>query len=396
MKTVLIIIYYCIKFCAATHQARNVSGNLKNFTEITESYGLKTESYEVVTEDAYILKLFHIPGSVGPPILLVHGYVDSSDTWVIRGEDSLGITLARKSHDLWFANCRGNHYSRNHLRLDPDRNVSFWDFSFHEIGFYDMPALIDAVLNRTQWQKLNLIGHSQGNTVFYILGSTKPEYNDKINLAVALSPVCFFHKSSSPMSIFLKNYPLTQTLLKSLNIHEFFGYNSKSVRILRKVCSMPDIGYKLCIVLGIFFISGEDTDELEEDFENTMFYHYPAGASSKSFVHYEQVGTSRRFARFDYGRIGNLATYESPEPPLYDLSKVKMPIVLLAGKNDNLSSLDDVEVLRSKLTNVVEFVVVPHQKMNHVDFIWGRNARKYLFPYIFKALHRYRMKDNKF
>ncbi|CAG4926694.1 unnamed protein product [Colias eurytheme] len=364
----------------------------KNFTELTESYGFKAEIYEVITEDEYILQLFHIPGSIKPPILLIHGYVDSADTWVIRGENSLGITMARKGHDLWFANCRGNHYSRKHLRLNPDKDVSFWEFSFHEMGYYDVPALIDTVLNKTQVKKLNLIGHSQGNTVFYVLGSTRPEYNDKVNLAIALSPVCFFHKSSSPMSLFLQYYPLTDSLLKLFNINEFFGYSSLVVQILRKICSLPNIGYEICIVLGMSFVTGADIDELEEGYHVTIFYYYPAGASSRSFVHYEQVGTSRKFARFDYGRIGNMAKYKSPEPPVYDLSTVTMPIVLLAGRNDYLSSLDDVEVLRSKLPNVVEFVVLPYQKMNHVDFIWGRNAKKYLFPYIFKALHRYRTK----
>lgn len=37
----------------------------------------------------------------------------------------------------------------------------FWDFSWHEIGFYDIPAMINYVLETTKTDKLDYIGHSQ-------------------------------------------------------------------------------------------------------------------------------------------------------------------------------------------------------------------------------------------
>lgn len=62
---------------------------------------------------------------------------------------------------VWIGNARGNTYSRRHITLDP-KDPKFWDFSWHEIGVYDIPATIDYVLANTNQTKLSYVGHSQG------------------------------------------------------------------------------------------------------------------------------------------------------------------------------------------------------------------------------------------
>ena len=42
-----------------------------------------------------------------------------------------------------------------------DEDESFWDFSWHEIGYYDLPAMINHILNTTKNDKLHYVGHSQ-------------------------------------------------------------------------------------------------------------------------------------------------------------------------------------------------------------------------------------------
>lgn len=109
-------------------------------------------------------------------------------------------------------NSRGNYYSREHLFLDPNNSSSgFWDFSWcdmkgeiclltifidfgnfrnrFEMGIYDQPASINYVLKQTNNEKLYYVGHSQGTTALMCLLSEKPEYNDKIHVAVLLAPV---------------------------------------------------------------------------------------------------------------------------------------------------------------------------------------------------------------
>lgn len=64
------------------------------------------------------------------------------------------------------------------------------------MGYYDIPAMIDLILNVTGHQKLYYIGHSMGTTVFYVMASTRPEYNNKIRAMFSLAPVVFQSNSA--------------------------------------------------------------------------------------------------------------------------------------------------------------------------------------------------------
>lgn len=77
----------------------------------------------------------------------------------------LAYILADQGYDVWIGNARGNKYSRAHTYLDPDSGVDFWDFTWHQIGIYDIPAMIDYVLEQTGQEDMFYIGHSQ---VIYI------------------------------------------------------------------------------------------------------------------------------------------------------------------------------------------------------------------------------------
>lgn len=95
-------------------------------------------------------------------------------------------------------NARGNTYSRNHVSLKPT-SAAFWKFSWHEIGYYDLPAMIDYVLDETGVLKIQYVGFSQGTTAFWVMTSTKPEYNDKIKAMQALAPVGYVGNIRSPL-----------------------------------------------------------------------------------------------------------------------------------------------------------------------------------------------------
>lgn len=71
-------------------------------------------------------------------------------------------------------------------------------FSWDEIGLYDLPANIDYILAHTGAENLFYIGHSQGTTVYYVMASEKPEYNDKIRLAVLMGPAAYMENLDNP------------------------------------------------------------------------------------------------------------------------------------------------------------------------------------------------------
>ena len=57
------------------------------------------------------------------------------------------------------------------------------------MGFYDLPASIDHILEITGEKELIYIGHSLGTTAFFVMASTLPEYNKKIKFQISLAPV---------------------------------------------------------------------------------------------------------------------------------------------------------------------------------------------------------------
>ena len=76
--------------------------------------------------------------------------MDSCSTWVVNlPDESLGFVLADLGYDVWLGNNRGNAYSREHVNYNVD-DKEFWDFSFHEMAIYDLPANVDYIRNITQ------------------------------------------------------------------------------------------------------------------------------------------------------------------------------------------------------------------------------------------------------
>jgi lysosomal acid lipase/cholesteryl ester hydrolase len=95
------------------------------FHERVQSFGFKSEEHSVTTQDGYILTIFRIPGRLDDqskhkkhPVYFQHGLVDSADSWILRGMDSVGMSLANAGYDVWFGNFRGSTHSKDHINPD--------------------------------------------------------------------------------------------------------------------------------------------------------------------------------------------------------------------------------------------------------------------------------------
>jgi pimeloyl-ACP methyl ester carboxylesterase len=66
------------------------------------------------------------------------------------------------------------------------------------MGYYDIPATIDHIV-ATTGEKVYYIGHSMGTTMLFVMTSNRPEYNQKLRLAIALAPAAFLWKPSHPL-----------------------------------------------------------------------------------------------------------------------------------------------------------------------------------------------------
>lgn len=181
----------------------------------------------MITDDGYLLTMHRLPcGRVdgcaqhgrrgaGQPVFLQHGLLSSSADWLLSGpEKALAFVLADAGYDVWLGNARGNTYSKRHVRLRND-DSEFWDFSWHEMAEFDIPAEIDYVYkirglenpaayagaNGSQVYDLLYVGHSMGTTMAFAMLSLRPEYNEKIRAGFALAPVAYMSKVKSPIRL---------------------------------------------------------------------------------------------------------------------------------------------------------------------------------------------------
>jgi pimeloyl-ACP methyl ester carboxylesterase len=99
----------------------------------------------------------------GAPVAFCqHGLTSAANTWIVNEpEVAPAFQLARAGYDVWLGNNRGNQNSPLHSYLNQEDNPKeYFDYSFQELGTYDLPAQITLVLKRTGAKKLTYLGHS--------------------------------------------------------------------------------------------------------------------------------------------------------------------------------------------------------------------------------------------
>lgn len=69
------------------------------------------------------------------------------------------------------------------------------------MGLFDVPAMIDYVLEETKQSQLMYAAHSMGTTAFYVCMSIRTEYNAKIKGMFALAPVAYFKNIRNPAKL---------------------------------------------------------------------------------------------------------------------------------------------------------------------------------------------------
>ncbi|CAH0597069.1 unnamed protein product [Chrysodeixis includens] len=374
--------------------------SLLNFTELTGRYGYSSEEHTVVTEDAYILSMFRIAKAKNchkrkrsPPVLMMHGLLLSSHTWIDSGPNAgLAYLLADACYDVWLGNTRGNYYGRRHMTLNPDTDKKFWDFYIEEIGKYDVPAMIDYILDNTGFDKLNYVGFSQGCGTFFVMCSERPEYCDKVQLMTALAPASRQYHTQS--KIFRAVTQLCERFENSFSLYglsEVFGAGSVTQEFFAFFCQLSDITESICETLMNVFdhVHSSHPGSITNDTTRVLVGHFPAGTSLHNMARYGQSMKTKRFQKFDYGSEQNLVVYGSEEPPEYKLSAVKVPVLCLYGKNDGLVDTKDVAWLMSRLPNVLEVMPVDDPHWNHMDMTYSQYTSYAIFPKVHEYLLKY-------
>ncbi|NXH96444.1 LICH hydrolase, partial [Pachycephala philippinensis] len=281
-----------------------------NVSEIIRYHGFPSEEYEVTTEDGYILGVFRIPSGRNiqntgkkPAVLLHHGILSDSIHWIPNmANNSLGFILADAGYDVWLGNSRGDTWSLKHKTLKPCQK-EFWQYSFDEIGKYDIPAELYFIMNKTGQKDIYYIGHSEGSAAGFIAFSTYPDLSQKIKACFALAPVVTITHATSPLVKFTQ---LPQSLIRLL-------LGCKGVLHYHEV--MKVLATRFCACLGkvcgsiLCYLAGGRIQNMNTSRADAYTGHYPAGTSVQNVIHWHQILRADQFQAYDYGCKENMKKY---------------------------------------------------------------------------------------
>uniref|UniRef100_A0A8C3IW55 Lipase n=1 Tax=Chrysemys picta bellii TaxID=8478 RepID=A0A8C3IW55_CHRPI len=343
-------------------------------TEIIRYHGYPSEEYEVTTEDGYILSLNRIPepGCPGqkPVVFLQHPLLGDATHWISNlDNNSLGFVLADAGFDVWMGNSRGNTWSIKHKTLKPDQQ-KFWEFSFDEMGKYDIPAVLYFAMNKTGQKELYYVGHSEGTTLGFVAFSIRPDLAQRIKMFFALGPVATITFAKSPA---IKFACLPETLLKVCH--------SSTYRDRLLASTPPDL---LCLKRIAKNSSGNPW-VVHSCVPRAPFLL--GGMSGARRVRWNWEVNSQLQA-YDYGsKEKNMEKYNQTTPPIYKIEELKMPIAIWSGGRDLFADPKDVAALLGRITNLIYHKHFP--EWEHLDFTWGLDAAKRMYVKIIELMKKH-------
>jgi len=290
---------------------------------------------------------------------------------------SLPIQLAREGYDVWLPNCRGNIFSTEHIKREVYDSYKFysdfWNFTFHEMAVYDLPAYIEYIVSMTGFEKIDYIGHSQGTLIFYLNFIMNSPFLEKhVDKLVALGSVLTLNYQTSPVVNVLK-YTWFLNLLEDLYIRNIFNLGTDFNRLLHEFCQYL---LSLCQYIISSIVQTKKTGIVEWNQMLGLFYYEPGGTSTKNMMHWLQNIRDKQVRQFDYGQKLNQQNYGQPEPPAYNLTKLKdfnFTSFIIAGDSDPFTVKEDFDLFLSYI-NMEGKTTKYLENYNHLDYVWADDA----------------------
>uniref|UniRef100_A0A6M2CH00 Lipase n=1 Tax=Rhipicephalus microplus TaxID=6941 RepID=A0A6M2CH00_RHIMP len=404
MSWLLELLLLCV-FVAADGTKRSTSDverQVKMTTcELVADMGYHCETRKATTEDGYVVEIDRVRENAKAaacdretcdnPVLLVPGMLDDSASWFLnQPSQSAGFMLADKGYDVWTMNTREITNRCEHKELSHS-DPRYWEWSFNEIGKFDVAAAIDLVLTTTGASTLVILAFSQGFTSSLVLLSTKPEYNAKVDLLMGYGPVANVSHTGYPLSALLFFSDLIFPVIDPFGKRGYFSFTGAAEATGKPLCSILDGG----ICSATLFIALAATPEQVNKTRTPVYMAHTYQATSiKNLHHLVQVAKSKRFAMYDNGKVDNLLKYGKTEPPEYPLERISVPAALFSAVRDKIANPVDVaDLVRALDAGVVLNYVLPMRNFHHDDFILSCKAAHVLHDVMIATLANYTSND---
>lgn len=408
------------------------------FSELSNYLGYEVEEHSLETDDGYILTIFKVlppeevinkilkeiirkkqtnvlnkkhpyDGIINPNDYICffqHGLLDSSDGWVCNLRSKcLPYIMANKGFEVWVANSRGNKYCKSHHNLDPLNEIEkekFFDYSFDEMGRFDIPACLKYILHlKTKDQEI-ISDYQNSNNISVLSGDNQIDSSNNLDDASTI-----VNNKGRELEKILEDFPKPKkrifyfghsqggaSIVSSLTYNiEFFKQILKGVILLAPACRIANMNSSLIHLMkklnidkmieekkiyeilpfsrdlqsfSIFINSVCPSMSLslleeisdEECLVNcpgrlkVFMSHYPSGSSLRSILHFRQMLETQKFQSYDFGSVLNSVKYEKNKGEVitYNIDNIRgIPIILCAGGKDKLVALSDIRWLRDEL-----------------------------------------------
>ncbi|KFU91421.1 Lysosomal acid lipase/cholesteryl ester hydrolase, partial [Chaetura pelagica] len=306
-----------------------------------------------------------------PAVFLQHAFLGDATHWISNlPNNSLGFLLADAGYDVWLGNSRGNTWSLKHKTLQPYQK-EFWQFSFDEMGKYDIPAELYFIMNKTGQKDVYYVGHSEGAAAGFIAFSTYPELAKRVKIFCALGPVITCSHATSPLITIAKAPEPLIRVFFCLIFEQYptkRGFLNSNTMLLRSLTALIPTFVMLSLQSRI----------------DTYVGHSPAGSSVQNALHWHQISYAGQFQAYDYGSKENIRKYNQSTPPVYQIEKINIPTAVWSGGRDKFADPKDMAKLLPQITNLIYHDHFP--AWGHLDFIWGLDATEKMYKKIIEIM----------
>ncbi|XP_074036442.1 lipase member J [Leptinotarsa decemlineata] len=346
--------------------------------QIAKRYGFLIEDHLVTTKDGYILTIFRLLDTQRKiqksrqPVALQHGVLVDGVSWMISGNNSLAFYLANSGLDVWIVNSRGTPFSLKHTNPSISEK-DYWNYSFHEVGIYDLPAILEEISKHTNRTDIIHIGHSMGATASTVYSILRSDHARKyLKGIIHLAPVIKFFQLRGVLALIIPFHDILVKILELLGIHAIGQFTTLQRFILKLTCSRFPLILP-CKLLEAFS-TGLVFEQARPEIMPLILTNFPVGLPIKTIEHYCQIySKSGRFQFYDYGPSNNLKIYNSSDPPEYNLGDFTIPIHIFSGKQDFLAPEEDVNNFYNELNcpKTLHYLDAAHN-----DFAYGKNVEE--------------------
>ena len=224
------------------------------------------------------------------------------------------------------------------------------------MAYYDIPAVLDYIIENTIHPQVNILGHSQGTMITWAFLTTHHDrVEGKIKSVSAWAPVARVDHATSRACTWFTKIPYIKEITDLLGINVLMPRNFLESEVQLLLCKYVAI---MCVDLLKLMADESDT----YDKKNMAIYleHAPNGMSTKNGLHLYYIHNTKIFG--PYPTDGEMTAYDFN-------NTLKVPIGIFAGTKDVLADPTDVNWLIDQLKAADALTLSKWYNAGHLTFL---------------------------